>query len=55
MQVLRRARVTALKPIFDEINITFEKWRTGDQYVGHEDFYKHSVSSKAKKTPGHHN
>ena len=50
VQVLRRARVTALKPIFDEINITFGKWRMGGQYVGGEEFYKHSVSSKAKKT-----
>ena len=48
--VEKRGRITALKPILDEIKITFEKWRMGDQYVGDEDFYKHSVSSKAKKT-----
>ena len=45
-----RKRASALKSIFDEIKITFEKWRMGGQYVDNEDFYKPSVSSKAKKT-----
>ena len=26
-----------MKPIFDEIKITFEKWRMGGQYVDKED------------------
>ena len=43
-----RKRASALKSIFDEIKITFEKWRMGGQYVDNEDFYKPSVSSKAK-------
>ena len=49
-EVVRRLRASALKPIFDEIKITFEKWRMGGHYVDSEDFYKPSVSSKAKAT-----
>ena len=39
-EVVRRLRGSALRPIFDEIKITFEKWRMGGQYVDNADFYK---------------
>ena len=50
VQVLRRARTSALTPILDEIKITFENWRMGAQYVDDECFYTHSVSSKTKNS-----
>ena len=39
-EVVTRRRASALKPIFDEIKITFEKWRMGGQYVDSEDVQK---------------
>ena len=33
MRKVNRWRSSALNPIFDEINITFENWRLGGQYV----------------------
>ena len=50
--VSRRCRASALKSIFDEIKITFEKWRMGGQSVDNDEFYKPSVPSKAKNTKG---
>ena len=37
LKVVRNQRASALKSIFDEIKITFEKWRMGGQYVDNED------------------
>ena len=34
---VNRLRTSALKPIFDDINITFENLRVGGQYVDAED------------------
>ena len=36
-QVVRKARASALKPVYDEIKITFENWRMGGHYVDSED------------------
>ena len=38
-QVMRRAKRSAMTPIFDEIKITFEKWRMGGQHVGNAGFW----------------
>ena len=34
---VNRLRTSALNPIFDDINITFENWRLGGQYVDSDD------------------
>ena len=38
-EVVRRLRGSALRPIYDEIQKTFNNWRMGGQYVDNEDFY----------------
>ena len=35
--VVRRARQSALKDVFEEVQRTFEKWRMGGQYVDTDD------------------
>ena len=37
MTKVKRVRSSELKPIFDEIKITFEDWRLGGQYVDGDD------------------
>ena len=38
-EVVRRLRGSALRPIYDEIQKTFNDWRMGGQYVDNDDFY----------------
>ena len=54
-KVVRKSRITALKCVYDEVKVTFGRWRRG-QYVDTEDGYKHSVSSTANNNfKQHHN
>ena len=43
-KIVRRARQSALTPIFDEVKRTFENWRMGGQYVDAEDCYTPPVT-----------
>ena len=49
---MRKGRKSALIHIFDEIQMTFEGWRMGGQYVDAEDVYKPAVSLNAMSTLG---
>ena len=51
-KVVRKGRKSALIHIFDEIQMTFEGWRMGGQYVDAEDVYKPAVSLNAMPTLG---